>query len=322
MLVGFQHPRFSVLTALWNECLPAPYHISEDILRLNSIDSPLFDWGASVVEIDDDAKPLGFVLVKKPPYRLYKGIDPDVAHISAIVTPTAQMGLEMLAEVKRNLKNRGIYKVVFGQDLPHFFPGCPTDLPTVKDLLVVEGFVEGGECVDIRQDLAEFTPRESALKRLTAGPEKVKVGPVSADDVSALDSFMKREFPGRWRHDVKVKVKAEGRSDFVYALWVNGEVVGFAVTQDGSHKRPIGGAVFCEGLGENWCSLGPIGIAESVRGKGLGDVLLAASLADLKKRGLGVCTIDWTVLQDWYGKHGFAVSRRYVPFTLKLDEAI
>jgi len=322
MLVGFQHPRFSALTALWNDCLPEPYGISEDLLRQNSIDSPLFDWGASVVEIDYDAKPLGYVMIKKSAHKLYRGVDPDIAHVSAIVCPAPQLGLEMLAFVKRNLKNRGIYKLLFGQDILHFFPGCPTDCPGVRDLLVVEGFTEGGDCVDIRQDLTNFVPRESAMTRLNAGPEKVKVQPVLNEDASALDAFLKREFPGRWRYDVQTKIRAEGRSDFVYALWVNGAMEGFALTQDATHQRPIGGAVFHEGLGANWCALGPIGVSKEIRGKGLGDALLAATLLNMKSRGLGQCTIDWTVLQDWYGKHGFEVCRTYVPFTLKLDEAL
>ncbi len=167
MLVGFKHPRFSSLVTLWNECLPEAYGVSEQLLQMNSIDSSLFDWGASVVEIDDDAKPLGYVMVKKPAVRLYPGVDPDVAHISAIVCPAPAMGLEMLAFVKRNLKNKGVYKLIFGQDILHFFPGCPTDLSSVRDLLTVEGFTEGGECVDIRQDLTKFEPRASAVKRMT-----------------------------------------------------------------------------------------------------------------------------------------------------------
>jgi predicted N-acetyltransferase YhbS len=322
MLVGFRHPRPSVLTQLWNTYLPEQYHVSEEVLCQHSLDSPLFDWGASVMDIDDDAHPLGYVMVKKSAYKLYKGPDPDVAHISSIVCPEPQKGLEMLAAVKANLRNRGVYKIVFGQEVGHFFAGCPTDLTAIKDLLTVEGFTSGGEYVDIRQDLAHFQPRTSALKRLMSGPEKVRVSPIIHSEVTALDAFLKREFPGRWRYDTNAKIKAEGRSDFVYGLWVNDTLEGFSVTQDGTNKTVVGGAVFHQGLGENWCALGPIGISGSLRGKGLGDVLLAHSLLELKKRGLGICTIDWTGLQDWYGKHGFEVCRTYLGFTLKLEEAI
>ncbi len=59
----------------------------------------------------------------------------------------------------------------------------------------------------------------------------MKVEPITAEQVSALDAFLKREFKGRWRYDVNNKIKVEGRSDFVYGLWVNGSLEGFSLTQ-------------------------------------------------------------------------------------------
>ncbi|HEY3783185.1 MAG TPA: hypothetical protein VGL56_19065 [Fimbriimonadaceae bacterium] len=321
MLVGFHHTPLDALAELWNACLPEGYKISEKQLRQNTVESPVFDWGASVVLIDYDAKPEGFVIVKQSASRLYKGPQADTAHISAIVCPNNETGVDLLSFVKNNLRNRGLYQITFGQDSRHFFAGCPMDYTTLKDLLTVEGFVAGGEYWDLQSDLKEWQPLKPAIDRIKAGPEKVKVEPVKHDQIDHLEDFLKREFPQRWRYDTMGKIKTEGRADFVYALWVNGRVEGFALTQDAAQELLIAGAVFHEGLGTDWCTLGPIGVSQGIRGRGLGDSLLAASLLGLKERGKGMCTIDWTTLKDWYGKHGFEVSRSYASYTLKLEES-
>jgi len=318
MFVGFHHARFDALAQIWNDCLPDGYAISPDILKANSVDCPVFDWGASVIDIDDDAKPLGFVVVKRSAAKLYHGPDPDQAHLSAVVCPKPKMAVEMLAFVKQNLKDRGSYKIVFGQDIRHFFAGCPSDVASLRDLLMIEGFEQGGKYYDVQQDLSAYKPDEKALHKLKE-PE-VQVKPIGHDQLPQFESFMKAEFPGRWTYDTAAKVKAESGCSFVYGLWVKKDMKGFALTQDEKHKFPISGAVFGKGLGAKWCTLGPIGVAKDTRGQGLGDALLTGALMGMKRAGKRNCLIDWTVLTDWYGKHGFKIYRTYMPFSLKLDE--
>jgi predicted N-acetyltransferase YhbS len=48
-----------------------------------------------------------------------------------------------------------------------------------------------------------------------------------------------------------------------------------------------------------------------VRGNGWGGALLAAGLLEQKARGVRQCLIDWTVLDEFYGKHGFEKTRTY-----------
>jgi predicted acetyltransferase len=55
-----------------------------------------------------------------------------------------------------------------------------------------------------------------------------------------------------------------------------------------------------------------------MRGQGLGDALLAHSLADLSRKGTRQTIIDWTTLTEFYGKHGFAVTRSYRAYRLAL----
>ena len=108
-------------------------------------------------------------------------------------------------------------------------------------------------------------------------------------------------------------------SQAVHGLFTEGELHGFALLQDKSTPRPIGGAVWRMDLGDDWGSLGPIGISRSVRGRGFGDGLLASSLLELRRRGCRRTIIDWTTLADFYGKHGFVPTRTYRRTTLSLD---
>ncbi len=279
----------------------------------------MFDWGASALEVMDD-QVLGFIAIKRSANPLlYKGPSYDQAHISALVCVNGECGIDLLAYAKSVLRPRGVDRLVFGQDSRHFWPGCPNDCARLKDLLTVSGFQPGSEAVDLEADITGYD--DSSFDAVLA-EHNAHVRPATAGDLPALFQFLHKDFPGRWEFDVKHKVDAEGRSDFVTVLDVNGTVAGFALLQDASHSLPIAGAVWKGDLGDSWCTLGPIGVSKTVRGKGLGDALLAKSLGHLKRQGFRRCLIDWTTLVDWYGKHGFSVTRTYTPMTLRLDSEV
>lgn len=307
MLRGFDGADFKQLAEQWCRFYPAKWAVNADQIRFNTEGSSVFDWGAS--QIYDGGKDFGFAIVKKSANpSLFKGPDPDQSHLSAIAFTDPQVGLDLLASVKRILKSRGCIKLVYGQDSQHFFPGVPVDFPVLRDFLTVEGFTFSGDYFDLERDISTYEPKAGTLEKLTGG---VSVVPITAETANALDAFLKREFPGRWNHDVMAKIKLEGRSEFVYGLFVDGSIEGFAFTQDYTHKYPVCGGVWNVPMGEKWGALGPIGISAAIRGKGLGDALLAAALDGLKKRGAHNMIIDWTTLDRYYGGHGFQINRRY-----------
>lgn len=315
MRVGFDKANFASLADLWSRFYPAPYAVDADLLRLNTVDSPLFDWGASIILLDG-TEPTAFVAIKKSAATLFRGPDPDTAHLSTIAYRSPADAVDLLAYAKRILVNRGLYRLTFGQDHRHFFPGCPEECGGLRDFLTVEGFTQGSDQVDLERDLADYQPPAGTLDPLDGMVTSVRS--IRESDLDSLGRFFDREFPGRWRYDTFQKIAAEGRSDFVYGLFVDGEVEGFALTQDWTHAMPIAGGVWRADLGSEWGSLGPIGVSKRVRGRKLGDALLAASLAGLRDRGARRSIIDWTTLVDFYGKHGFDVTRRYQSFSLSL----
>jgi len=307
---SFRNADFERLAAFWNECAPEKYAIDGEQLRLNTVDSPVFDWGASCIE-DADGEILGFVSIKKSAASLYKGQDQDVAHLSAIAYCEPQYGLDLMTEVKMLLANRGFTRLQFGQDSRHFFPGCPIDHPSLCSFLTVEGFSEGGEVVDLERDLSDY-------KNLYPIPEGDEMRPLEEKDVPALIEFFDREFPARWKYDTMTKLGIEGPR-CVFGLFHGDRIDGFALIQDSTNKAPIGGAVWHVSMGANWGALGAIGVAKELRGRGSGHALLGSALECLRDRGVGPCIIDWTGLVDFYGKHGFVPTRRYKAMSLALE---
>lgn len=329
MRVGFQEADFEALAALWAQVHPRRYVVTPEVLRANTVGSPVFDWGSSFIEIHRGA-PVAFTAVKRAATRLYKGPDKDQAHLSAIAFLDPAAGIDLMAATKQVLRDRGIYRLRFGQDSRHFFPGCPSDCLSLRDFLIVEGFEEGDAVVDLERDLIGYAPPQGALDVLSAWsadarpdpvPGGATVGPIKPDDVPALQAFLEREFPGRWAFDTLELLDREKRADGVFALFVGETMEGFAVTQAEGLQLPIGGAVWHLDLGERWGGLGPIGVSKSVRGCGYGDALLGASLSALRDRGVRRCIIDWTTLEGFYGRHGFEPTRSYQEFTLMLGAA-
>ena len=291
------------------------YAVDDRLIGINTVESALFDWGASLVWQDEEGPLRGFVAFKKAPTRYYRTSDPDALHLSALGFDDPEIGFELFGEARRRVAERGFTKIVFGSDSRHFWPGVPTDVPVLNSFLSAQGFEFGGEAVDLERDLSgyAFTGR---------APEDAEFRPLRPSDHASLERFLGATFPGRWRYDVLNKIEAEGNSDggygTVFGLLVRGEVRGFALLQCEGAKLPIGGAVWHESLGERWCTLGPIGVSEELRGGGYGGALLGSALQSLAERGCRRCLIDWTTLVEFYGKFGFEPTRRYRSAKLEL----
>jgi predicted N-acetyltransferase YhbS len=305
MITDWRDADLNKVLELWNSFYPPKYHIDMDVLRINTVDSPTFDWGASLLDLDFEDMLRAFVIVKRAPSKLYKVADPDAMHLSGMAFTAPLHMIDVFSDSKRVMRERGASSVLFGMDSRHFWPGVPTDDPRLNDFLMVEGFSLGGEYFDLERDLTDYVaPRELPT-------DGVEFRVLTDDDHALLVKFFEREFPGRWRFDILQKIEKEESHRGIVGLFHNNAIHGFASIQDSTNKYPISGAVWRNSLGDNWGTLGPIGVSQKVRGHGWGGAMLSAGLLELQARGVNRCLIDWTTLDEFYGKHGFEKTRVY-----------
>jgi len=291
---------------LWREFYPEKYWLDERLIATHCFDSPVFDFGASLVSVNEQGLD-GFIMLKRSATpSLYPGGDEFQEHVQAIGFVTPVIGSELLAQAEAIVRARGVTRLVFGQDSRHFFPGVPAECTNLTSFLEVCGFEPDGTTQDVEGDLSNYTAPAVAADCDPDGVFRV----ATASDLSLVEEFFTREFPLRWKYDVLEKMRIDG-SDSVLILEFDGKCHGFALLHDSRATLPIGGAVWRHDLGENWGSLGPIGVSKDMRGRAFGHALLSAGLLELKRRGVRRCIIDWTNLLAYYGRHGFTVNREY-----------
>ena len=112
-----------------------------------------------------------------------------------------------------------------------------------------------------------------------------------------LLDFVATRFGRAWRFE------CANAGDRLFFIEHNGEIAGFSA-HDANNR----------GLG----FFGPTGVAESMRGRGFGTLLLRASLADLRSMGYARVVIPWTEAIDFYAKACAArVTHRFVLMSLR-----
>jgi GNAT superfamily N-acetyltransferase len=168
----------------------------------------------------------------------------------------------------------------------YFTPGVlATDDATTRFLLA-RGYVEKADTWNLDVALTTRTPDASMIRR-----------PAHAEAPRVL-AFVEREFGRIWRFEAAKAFESEVPQAFITEE--DGEVTGFAV-----HDVNNRGLAF----------FGPTGVAESMRGRGLGCALLLASLEDLRRLGYSRAVIPWTDALEFYRKcSGAEPAHRFIAF--------
>ncbi|MGH2560724.1 MAG: GNAT family N-acetyltransferase, partial [Thermomicrobiales bacterium] len=191
-----------------------------------------------------------------------------------------------------------------GSGLHHFFPGPPADLPAARPFLESLGFPFGGEVVDVRVDVGDYQLPASAEEALAK--HDLTVSPCPPDAWDDLLAFLLAEFGAGWRYRAGWFREMGGDpADFLLLRrGGDGEIVGFSHTHY-PDSAVIGPANYWNALrGPSPGGFGPIGVANSLRGHGLGLALLQVTLDHLRTRGVADVNADWTTLVDFYAKVG------------------
>jgi GNAT superfamily N-acetyltransferase len=328
------------IVALWQACAGDRYPLRARLWRQLTTDNPDFQPSDVIVAAADrgDAgpgrpKPLGPIvgfgylgrsrgLVRGRRGWAHEGWLQVVA-----VSPGRQregIGRAIVTRLLEDAQREGVDRVRIGGGIHYVFPGVPTDLPGAQAFFTAIGARYEHETHDLRASLDGRAASERDHAVLAdAGLTVRAMQPSESDTVL---TFVDRAFNLDWVQDlgwatdrglpagdVLLLVPAD-TTGLVSAR----KIAGFATI----HQRgnaPLFGPRFWEDLLEpSSGGLGPIGVAERLRGRGLGRALLAVALDTLHSRGVRDCVIDWTTLLGYYGPFGFQPWKSYMQGELAL----
>lgn len=320
----FRTEDLPAVLALWNRCMGEQFPLDAPLFEQNVLKDAHFDPEAVWVAEDERGNLLAYAHAKvcKEPLGS-AGMLPEQGWVGALAFEPGDAGLEAGRAVLQTaldwLKAQGRKRVIYGSDPAHLFPGVPAEQTLHQQILQEAGFtISEHVAVDLVRDLADYRVPDEVEANLHRLHEEYAIRSCTPEDVPALLRFLQQEFPGRWYYETVKRLEVEDTPRDILILVHSGEVHGFCHTFHRGSKR-IGPSIYWRRLlGEAYGGLGPIGVAGSTRGKGLGLALLCKGVEYVKSQGATRMAIDWTDLVDFYGKIGFRVWKRYHPASRSL----
>jgi mycothiol synthase len=188
------------------------------------------------------------------------------------------IGAALLAEAEKQLRRRK--RIVVAAEAGNYFtPGVDA-----RDAETIRFFERRGyHRSDETDNLAVDTAAMNAV--LTAAPQSGLPYRAHHERRTEALAYIEREFGPVWRFESEPAFDREEPSMFL--IEHEGSIAGFAA-HDANNR----------GLG----FFGPTGVSAALRGRGMGRLLLLASLADLREHGFSRVIIPWTDALEFYRK--------------------
>ncbi|HEY9722522.1 MAG TPA: GNAT family N-acetyltransferase [Oscillatoriaceae cyanobacterium] len=289
------------LLDIWQAAMGDRQPIMPELWAANTAGDPSFRPGDLLVAVEA-GEPVGFALTKRfreptPTCERFR----DIGYLALLaVAPAHQrrgIGTALLATAEAALSREGVMRVVLGGSFHHFLPGIPAD--TAEAFFTARGYALGERVWDVHANLSDAVLPDVSAAIAAAG---VSIRLVAPEERGALLAFLETEFSGRWRYDADFYTAEPDRASRVAGVFEGDRLLGFALL----HPPRARGALRWAGFSKDVAALGPIGLAASTRGQGLGLALLVRGLELLRTLGAQDTVIDWTTLLDFYARAGFA----------------
>ncbi len=308
------------LIAVWNTALGGTIPLGPTLWQQIIDRDPLFDPADCLIAAGPDGNPVGFAVTRRVPEADFQA-HPALAeergcgHLLALVVDpryTRQSyGTRLVQAAEAQLRAQGITRVVLGGGPGHLVPGVPR-AGASWGFWSRQGYSRGEVVADLRGDLQGWIA-PPAPPALTSGAFAFRQG--RADEAPAILTWLDQAFPGGWPYGL-ARAFSDGYQPADVTLLVDaGDAIqGFCCTFHPAGVRLGGGSLYFPPTGgTDWGGLGPLGVAATVRGQGLGQALVAAGVAYLQSRGVRRCGIDWITLREFYGRLGFSIWQEYDP---------
>ncbi len=206
------------------------------------------------------------------------------------------------------LKQRGAGEVQLGGGFHYFWQGVPTSLPGAWPFFQACGWKEVERSFDLVREMSGYATPPGVYERL--GPT-ITIEQATSADADAILAFEEQHFPQWLRHYQRV-LHHHGYADVVVAKETYQGIVGTSFVLDPHAAWWQHDIRWLDLLGGNTGGVGPLGVAESMRGQGIGLALAARVTELLWERRLAKSYVGWTWLVDWYGKLGYQVWQEYL----------
>ncbi|MGH2557770.1 MAG: GNAT family N-acetyltransferase [Thermomicrobiales bacterium] len=295
---------------VWNAALWAD-PIGTATWRAKVLLDPNFDAeGCFVAEADGEVRGFLLSLVRRAPF-FNQGLEPEASWITAFgVEPGWQrrgVGGALLDAAVERLRGLGRMTVAISPYVPNYFtPGVDLNAyANGVDFLSKRGFEVVSRPLSMRAELTGFrTPAviQATADRLLADGVEVRLA-THADIVPVLD-FAQAHFSWDWRR--------EATGVFADLFVGDPRLVGMLVATRGDEV--IG---YAQHRAERF---GPFGVRPDQRGRGVGRVLLAATLTEMLRKHFHAAWFLWTsdAAARLYAQCGFHEVRRFAVMTKAL----
>lgn len=307
---------FDTVLTLWNRALPHDPVTREQLIKKLFMDPDFTEEGLMLCE-DGDGSVVGFV---NAVCRVLPAIpgqdDADTGFITVVaVLPERdeyKVGGLLLDAAEAYLSSKGKTRVTTAYPPQYFTQGVEKDAhPALVRAFLERGYA-GVPSAAKELDLTIYEEHPSvADRRARLAAAGIEVIPLTDAYISAvLDPAAGFSRPS-W--SVEFRSRLQVNMDF--------ESMRIAVQHGSDGSRVVGACIFGDPYSDEG-RFGPFGVSDDMQGMGIGSVLLADTLAEMKKRGIRRAWMQWTseegAAHTVYSRAGFRVVKRYLTFTKKL----
>ena len=276
LITPFQDPHREALVGAWNEWIEPRFQIDLRLLDQLTFDYP--DWSGEASRLAwKDGRLVGFALIRD-------------GNLDAVAVAPDERRKGLATELVSGMRFGR-----FGGGIAHFVPGVPAGWSSAARFLESLGLMADWWAEDLFMKLSERPDEFTACQ---------------PDDRDAVVAMVCEEFSQRWTRDTGARFEHGDHRDVVI-IKDDGGPVAFCLTWH-FQSRLLGPSVFwlrnsCERFG----GIGPVGVRERARGRGLGGRIVVEALNYLAHRGVEEVVVDWTAIGDFYKKYGFESWQKY-----------
>ncbi|CAM3676952.1 GNAT family N-acetyltransferase [Erysipelothrix urinaevulpis] len=299
----FNYSDLEGIMTLWNDELIHDA-ISKERFIDEIITDPNFDPNLFLVAAKNELL-LGFVygVKRKVPY-LTRGLEETRSWIMCMAVDKMYqnqgIGTALVKTLEKKFVSMGSTQTTLCAYSPQYLtPGIDIRYQKALSFFENRGYIYSDQrTVSMARNLFDYTfEAQHTIKREALEHEGYEFLNYTESDATELIQFASENFGGGWSQNVTSIIKQGIGSKAIVIAKENNQIVGFCVRKiDGMDSR-----------------FGPIGVAESQRGKGLGGILLQLMLDMMKKNKIYYTYFLWTSGSNimFYEKHGFEVYREY-----------